>query len=74
MNTQVMIPVMSLNGSKQKTVRLQNHTAGCPSFSALLQLEQHAPTIIIVLEKVYVIDDENKGFASAASHFQGNLF
>jgi len=37
----------------------RNHPACCPRLCTLLQLKQHIPTFVIVLEEVDIVEDEN---------------
>jgi len=50
------------------------NATGSPSLGLLLQLQNHIPTLLVILEKVDIVDDEHEGFAALLCSTQRHLF
>jgi hypothetical protein len=65
-STTVRMPTMTKESSVcvGVTVEQSLHTTSSPCLCFLLQLQEHIAAVVIVLEEVYIVDDQHKWFAA----------
>jgi len=66
-------------GESEKMIDLRaedksQNPASSPGFGLLLQLQNHIPALLVILEKVDIVDNEDIGLATLLGRAQSHLF